>query len=332
MTVGRREFISLLCGTAVAWWPLSTRSQEANKIPKVGVLWHAGNAEEEGGYFIAFQQGLRDLGYVEGQTIVVEHRFPTEQYDRFNTFAAEFVALKVDVIVAVSWPAAAAAQRATTTIPIVFVVVPDPVGMKLVESLGRPGGNITGVSQMATDIIGKRLEIFKEAIPGLSSVGLLLNPSAPVLARRNLEEVRAAAARLNITVHPLEVRRAEDFAAAFEVADRLRVDGIFTGIDPMIYLERRRVAELARLRRLPTMVHIGEMVHDGGLMTYAPNYPSLYRRTAAYVDKILKGEKPADLPVEQPTKFELVINLKTAKALGITVPQTLLARADEVIE
>jgi putative ABC transport system substrate-binding protein len=204
--------------------------------------------------------------------------------------------------------------------------------MKLVESLGRPGGNITGVSQMATDIIGKRLEIFKEAIPGLSSVGLLLNPSAPVLARRNLEEVRAAAARLNITVHPLEVRRAEDFAAAFEVADRLRVDGIFTGIDPMIYLERKRVAELARLRRLPTMVHIGEMVHDGGLMTYAPDYPSLYRRTAAYVDKILKGGKPADLPVEQPTKFELVINLKAAKALGLTIPPSLLARADEVIE
>jgi putative ABC transport system substrate-binding protein len=327
----RREFITLLGGTVVGW-PLCTRSQEAKKIPRVGVLWHARNAEEEGVYFTALQRGFRDLGYVEGQTVALEHRFPAEQYERFNTISAELVGLKVDVIIAVSWPAAVAAQRATTTIPIIFVVVPDPVGMKLVDSLGRPGGNITGVSQMATDIIGKRLEIFKEAIPRLSSVGLLLNPDAPVLARRNLEEVRAAAARLNVAVHPLEVRQPEDFEAAFAIIDRLHVDGIFTGIDPMIYNERKRIAELAQLRRLPTMVHIGEMVHDGCLITYAPNYPALYHRTATYVDKVLKGQKPGDLPVEQPTKFDLVINIKTAKALGLTIPTTLLARADEVIE
>ena len=325
----RREFIALVCGAAA--WPLAARGQ-VKTLRRIGVLWHAGSAEEEGVYFTALQQGFRDLGYVEGQTIALEHRFPAEKYERFNTFAAELVALNVDVIVAVTSPAVAAAQRATTAIPIVFVVVPDPVGMKYVESLGRPGGNTTGVSQMATDIIGKRLELFKEAIPNLSTVVLLLNPSDPRLARRNLEEVHPAASRLNIAVHPVEVRRPEDFVAAFEAIDRLRVDGIFTGIDPMIYNERKRIAEMARQRRLPTMVHIGEMVHDGGLMTYAPNYPALFRRTAAYVDKILKGEKPAELPVEQPTKFDLVINLKTAKALGLTVPPTLLARADEVLE
>jgi putative tryptophan/tyrosine transport system substrate-binding protein len=235
----RREFIALI-GSALLW-PQVVRAQQV-KLPRVGVLWHADSAEEEGVYFTALQQGFHDLGYVEGQNIVFEHRFALEQYERFDAFATELVRLKVDVIVAVTRPAAAAAQHATTTIPIVFVVVPDPVGMKLVESLRRPGGNITGVSQMATDIIGKRVEIFKEALPGLSSVALVLNPTDPVLARRNLEEVYAAAARLSITVHPVEVRRPVDFEAAFKLIDRLRVEGIFTGIDPLFYSERKRIA------------------------------------------------------------------------------------------
>jgi putative ABC transport system substrate-binding protein len=327
----RREFITVLSSATVAW-PLSAKARQGKKVPRIGVLWHAGSAEEEGVYFAALRQGFRDLAYIEGESITLEHRFPAEQYERFNAFAAELVGLKVDVIVAVTRPAAAAAQRATTTIPIVFLLVPDPVGMKFVESLARPGGNITGLSQMATDIIGKRLELFKETIPGLSTLALLLNPSDPALARRNVEEAKPAAARLNISVHPIEVRRPEEFTAAFAAIDRLRVDGIFTGIDPMLYNERKRIAEMASLRRLPTMMHIGEMVYDGGLMTYAPNYPALFRRTAAFVDRILKGEKPAELPVEQPTKFELIVNLKTAKALGIIVPPTMLARADEVIE
>ena len=203
--------------------------------------------------------------------------------------------------------------------------------MKFVTSLGRPGGNITGLTQMS-DIIGKRLEIFKEALPGLSRVALLVNPSDQALARRNIDDVQAAAGRLNIEIHEVNVRGPEDFQGAFAAIDRLRVDGVFTGIDPMIYNKRKLIAELARVRRLPTMMHIGEMVDDGGLITYAPNYPTLFRRAAVYVDKILKGEKPGELPVEQPTKFELVVNLKTASEIGITIAPTFLNRADRLIE
>jgi putative ABC transport system substrate-binding protein len=312
--------------------PAAVHSQQTGKISRIGVLWHAGNEDEEKHYLTALRQGFRDLGYAEGRTLMLENRYASEQYERFNAQAAELVALKVDVIVAVTRSAAAAAQRSTATIPIVFVVVPDPVGMKLVASLARPGGNITGLTQMGTDIIAKRIEFFKEAVPGLSRVGLLLNPGDPVVARRNLDEARAAASHLNIAMLPIEVRAPADFPAAFAAIDRARVDGVVTGIDPMMYNERKRIAELARARGLPTMVHIGEMVDDGGLMSYAPNYPALFRRVAVYVDKILKGTKPADLPVEQPTKFDLVVNLKTARALGLTIPPSIVLRADRVIE
>ena len=204
--------------------------------------------------------------------------------------------------------------------------------MNRATSLARPGGNITGTTQMAVDIVPKRLELFKEAIPGLQRVALLINSSDPVIARRSLDEVQAAANRLNIDILPVDVRARDEIEAAFRAIDQMRVDGVFTVVDPMLYDSRKQIAELALARRLPTMLHVGEMTEDGGLMSYAADYPALFRRTAAYVDKIVRGANPADLPVEQPTQFEFVVNLRTAAAIGLTVPPMLLARASRVIE
>jgi putative ABC transport system substrate-binding protein len=238
--MNRRQFISFV-GSATVVWPLETRAQRASKMPIIGVLWHAANEEEEGIYLTSLRQGFQDLGYREGSNLRLENRDAAERYEKFATDAAELVALKVDVLVAVTRPAAEAAQRATSTIPIVFLFVPDPVGMKFVTSLGRPGGNITGLTQMA-DIIGKRLEIFKEALPGLSRVALLVNPSDPPLAKRNIDDVRRAAGRLRIEIHEVNVRGPEDFEGAFAVIDELRAEGVFTGIDPMIYNKRKLIA------------------------------------------------------------------------------------------
>jgi len=327
----RRRFMTLLGGAAAAW-PLAARGQQAAGIPRVGVLWHAGSEEEEGIYFTSLQQGFRDLGYIEGRTLVLEHTYAAEQYERFNANAANLVAHKVDVLVAVTRPAVVAAQRATNTIPIVFTVVPDPVGLGLVASLAHPGGHITGLTHIGTDIGAKRIEFLKEAFPNLSRAALLVNPTDPVVKQRNIDEAQSAARHLKIEIQPIEVRSPEDFVPAFTAIDQARLEAVVTGIDPMIYNERKRIAELARSKRLPTMLHIAEMVEAGGLMSYAPNYPALFRRTAAYVDKILKGASPADLPVEQPTKFDLVVNLKTANAIGAAIPPSFLLRADRIIE
>jgi ABC-type uncharacterized transport system substrate-binding protein len=278
------------------------------------------------------RQGFSDLGYVEGKTIELENRFAAEEYERFNSLAVELVRLKVDVLVAVTLPAALAAQRATTTMPVVFVLVANPVRSKLVDNLARPGRNLTGLSHIGADLIAKRLEFFKEVVVGLSRAALLVNPRDEENTRRNVEEVQAAATILNVTIRPVEVRSPGDLEAALSAIAQDRFDGVILGNDAMLFNERRRIAELALARGLPTSVFTREMVESGGLMSYATNVPTLFRRAAAYVDKILKGAKPADLPVEFPTKFELVINLKTAKALGLTVPPSLLARADEVIE
>jgi ABC-type uncharacterized transport system substrate-binding protein len=327
----RREFITLL-GGAVAAWPLAARAQEARKTPRVGVLWHAASAEEEAVYLGALREGLADLGYVEGRNIVLENRFPAEKWERFISLAAELVQLKPDLLVAVSRPAAIAAQRATSTIPIVFSVVPDPVGDKLVETLARPGGNITGLSNMALDLSAKRIELLKEMVDGLSRVALLVNAGDPEGARRYIRESQAAADPLGITIEPVEVRGLGEIPNAFSRIDQLNVNGLVGTADSLFTVERRSIIQLAIERRLPMMMHSRETAQAGALMSYAPSYVLMLRRTAIYVDKILKGIKPADLPVEQPTKFELVINLNTAKALGLTVPPTLLARADEVIE
>ncbi len=327
----RREFITTL-GAAAAVWPFAAEAQQARQKRIIGVLWHAASAEEEAVYLGALREGLTELGYVEDRNIVLENRFPAEQWERFISLAVELVQLKPDILVAVSRPAAIAAQRASATIPIVFSVVPDPVGDKLVESLARPGKNITGLSNMALDLSAKRIELLKDMVAGLSRVALLVNAGDPQGARRYVEESKAAASPLGITIEPVEVRGLGEIPSAFSKIDQLNVNGLVGTADSLFTVERKNIIQLAIERRLPTMMHSRETAQAGALMSYAPSYVMMLRRTAFYVDKILKGVRPADLPVEQPTKFELVINLKTGKALGLTVPPTLLARADEVIE
>jgi putative tryptophan/tyrosine transport system substrate-binding protein len=326
----RRDFFMMIGGAAA--WPLPASGQQARKTPRVGVLWHAASAEEEAVYLGALREGLTDLGYIEGRNIVLENRFPAEKWERFISLATELVQLKPDLLVAMSRPAAIAAQRATTTIPIVFCAVPDPVGDKLVESLARPGGNITGLSNMALDLSAKRIELLKDMVDGLSHVALLVNAGDPEAARRYIKESQAAASPLGITIEPVEVMGLGEIPSAFARIDQLNVNGLVGTADSLFTVERKNIIQLAIERRLPTMMHSRETAQAGALMSYAPSYVLMARRTAIYVDKILRGAKPADLPVEQPTKFELIINLQTAKMLGLTVPPTLLARADEVIE
>ncbi|ACA18343.1 protein of unknown function DUF534 [Methylobacterium sp. 4-46] len=299
---------------------------------RIGVLWHARDAQEEAPFQVPFLKGFTDLGYEPGRDVLFEHRYANEQYDRFVALANELIALKPDVLVAVTRPAAEAAKRATSTIPIVFVVVPDPVGSGLVESLARPGGNVTGLSNVATDLTAKRLSILKEAVPNVRRVALLLNPTDAGLARRFLEDSRAAAIRLRLEVVPVEVRSRDDIDGAFEQIDAAHADGLVINNDPMIMNERAKVNAATLSRRLPTMLFIPLMVKSGGLMSYSPDIPGIFRHTATLVDRILKGTKTSDLPVEQPDVFRLTINMQTAEAMKITLPPALLARADEVIE
>jgi putative ABC transport system substrate-binding protein len=329
----RREFITALGGAAAtAAWPLAAYGQHAG-LWKIGVLWHAASAEDEAVYLGALREGLADLGYIEGRNMVLENRFPAEQPERFISLAAELAQLKPDVLVAVSRPSALGAQRATTTIPIVFALVPDPVGDKLVTSLARPGGNITGLSNMALDLSAKRIEPLKDMVGGgLSRVALLVNGGDPEGARRYVEQSQAAAAPLGITIEPVEVQGLGEIPRAFSKIDQLKVNGLVGTADSLFTVERKNIIQLAIEQRLPTMMHSRETAQAGALMSYAPSYVLIVRHTAIYIDKIMKGAIPADLPVEQPTKFELVINLKTAEALGLHVPPALLARADEVIE
>jgi len=331
MAIGRRQFISALGGTAVAW-PLVARAQQTKSIPKIGVMWHARDAEEEGEYHIAFHQGFRDLGYVDGRTIAFEERFANEVYDRFPDFAAELVALKVNVLVTVTQPAAIAAQAATRSIPIVFIAVADPVSSKLVDSLACPGANVTGLSAMAADIMTKRLQLLKEMVPSLSRVALLVNPSDARSARRNAEEVQAAAVQLKVTVSTYEAQAPQQLEQAFGAMAHDDVNGVFTVNDPLFYNERKRMADLALPHRLPLLLQNRPGAEAGALISHGTDSRIMFRRAPIYVDKILKGQKAGELPVEQPINFEFLINLKTAKALGLDVPPTLLARADEVIE
>jgi len=275
---------------------------------------------------------LNDLGYVESKNFVLENRFAAERYERFNDLAAELVRLNVDVLVAVTRPAALAAQGATNTISVVFILVPDPVASKLVNSLARPGRNITGVSQIAFDLISKRLQLLKETVTDLSSVAVLVNPNDPGDARRYGEEVGAAAASLNVAIDIVEAGTPEAIDGAFSAIARDRSRGIIVTNDPMYFNERVRIGQLGTSRRVPVISFSRAMAVSGTLMSYGADVPALFRRGAALAIQILRGAKPADLPVELPTKFELVINLKTANALGLTLPPSLLARADEVIE
>jgi putative tryptophan/tyrosine transport system substrate-binding protein len=324
--VKRRAFITLLGGAAT--WPLAARAQQAGKLPTIGFLGTT-TPSAWSQWVAAFVQRLRDFGWIEGRTIAVEYRWGEGRDERFVEIAAELVQLKVDVIVT-SGTALLAAKQATSVIPIVFAVANDPVGSGFVASLSRPGGNITGLSLQSTDLAGKRLELLREVVPDLRRLAIMAHVGNPG-AVLEMAEVQAAARALGLEVATLEIRRAEDIAPAFEALNG-RVNALYIETDALIFTHRIRINTLALAARLPTMHSVRAYVEAGGLMSYGPNYTDLFRRAGELVDKILRGAKPADIPVEQPTKFDLVINLTTAKALGLEIPPTLLGRADEVIE
>ena len=326
----RREFIRLIGGAAAAW-PIAARAQQSKDIPTVGVLWHAGSAEEEDVYLSVLVKAFNDLGYVEGKNIHLDHRFPAENPDRYRTLGQELIDAKPDAIVAVTVAGAVALKQLTSTIPIVFVLVPDPIASGLVESLARPGGNATGLSLMSVDLSGKRLELLKEAVPNLSRVALLLDPTSTV-KERTIRANQTAAEALGISLWPAEVSAPDEIEPVFSKIAQDRADAVMRVSGSFLFNERARVGAAALAHRLPIMTYIAEEVPHGFLMSYGQDFPDFVRRAAAYTDRILKGAKPADLPVEQPTKFKLVLNLKTAKALGLTFPQALIVSADEVIE
>jgi putative tryptophan/tyrosine transport system substrate-binding protein len=325
--IGRRQFISALGGAAVAWPPV-VRAQQPAKLPTIGFLG-AASQSSWGSWTNAFVQRLHELGWIEDRTVAIEYRWAEGHSERFAEFAAEFVRLKVDVIITAG-SAGAAAKRATSTIPIVLGVATDPVGDGLVMSLARPGGNITGLSLQQNDVAGKRLGLLREMLPNLHRVAILADAGYPADALE-IGDVEATARTLGIEITRLEIRRADDIPPAFETL-KSGTDALYICTDAFTVTNRLRISTLTLTARLPTISGVREDVEVGGLMSYGPNYPDLFRRAADLVDKILRGKKPADIPVEQPTKFDLVINLTTAKALGLTVPPTLLARADDVIE
>jgi len=324
----RREFISLLGGAAA--WPIKARAQQpAGKLPIIGFLG-AATASARSQWVAAFVQRLHELGWIEGRTVAIEYRWAEGRSERFAEIAAEFARLRVDVIVTYATPPVIAAKKATAVIPIVSAVMGDPVGAGLVASLARPGGNVTGLSNQAADLAAKRLEIMRDVVPDLRRLAVLANVNNPA-SGAEIGELQAAAKALGLDVVTLDIRHAEDIAAAFETL-KGRAQALYVAGDPLMITNRVRINTLALGARLPTTYNQREFVEAGGLMSYAPNFTDLFRRAGDYVDKILRGTKPADIPVEQPTKFDLVINLTTAKTLGLDVPPTLLARADEVIE
>jgi putative ABC transport system substrate-binding protein len=325
----RREFITLLAGAAATspLWMVAARAQQAGKPATIGFLGVAASVWRP--WTAAFVQRLRELGWIEGRNLTIEYRWGEGRPERVAEIAAELVRLDVDVIVTVG-SAVPAVKQATSVIPIVFPLSVDPVGGGLVASLARPGGNVTGLSVQGTDLAGKRLELLREARSDLRRLAILANVGYPE-AVLEMDEVEAAARTLGLEVVRLEVRRAEDIAPAFETHGR-SAHALYIVLDALVATNRTRIFTLALGARLATMVNSRGHVEAGALISYGPSFAELFRRTADLVDKILRGAKPGDIPVEQPTKFELVINLKTAKALGLTVPPTLLARADEVIE
>jgi putative ABC transport system substrate-binding protein len=322
----RRTFLAGT-GAVLLAPPLAAEAQPVGKVPRVGWLELGSMPPKE-----ALPHALRELGWVEGQNIVIEYRWAEGHFDRLLDLAAELVRLKVDVIAASPAPATAAAKQATGTIPIVFMGVSDPVGLGLVASLARPGGNVTGLTYgVGSNIYGKDLELLREVVPKVRRVAVLSNPASPSQPLI-LSEVKGAARSLGLQLHLVEARGPGDFDAVFSVMAKERVGALFVVQDPAFSPQRGRLADLAVKNRLPSIFTQREDTEAGALMSYGPSLSDLFRRGAIYLDKILKGAKPADLPVGQPTKFELVINLKTAKSLGLTIPSSLLGRADEVIQ
>ncbi len=325
----RRDFFSFIGGAMLAV-PGVARAQPAGKIPTVGYLWHAGNAKEETPYFEALLEGFAKLGYVEGRNIKLEHRFPNETPERFKSMAAELVSLNVDVLMGGAI-ASTYLRDATTKIPIVFMFVPDPVGMKFVQSIARPGENITGLSSFGRDVAGKRLQLLKEIVPGLSRVALLIN-SQQATTHVFVEVMQTAADQLGLVLQTFDARSLEEIEPAFDAMARAGMQAVTPVQGGLFFQARTLTPKLAFARRLPMLAYSRETFEYGALVSYAADEVEMCRRSAVYADKILKGAKPGDLPVEQPTKFELLINLKTAKALGLDVPLQLQQLADEVIE
>ncbi len=321
-----RLIVTLALGSLVA--PVAADAQQPAKVPRIGFLCAMSGPSP---HTVEFQRGLRELGYVEGQNIAIEYRFTDGRVDRFADVAAELVRLNLDVIVVASTPAIHPTKEATTHIPIVMAQSDDPVGSGFVASLARPGGNITGLTTVSAELSGKRLELLKETVPKVSRVAVLRNAANPVAALQ-WKETEVAARALGLQLQSLEVRNPKDFESAFSAMMRARADALIVLPDLMLFENRTRLADLALKSRLPVIYEEREFAEAGGLMAYGPSYNDLFRRAATYVDKILKGAKPADLPVEQPTRFGLVINLKTAKRLGLQVPRPILLRADRVIE
>jgi putative tryptophan/tyrosine transport system substrate-binding protein len=322
-TVGLVAMLAL----AILVAPLATHAQPAGKVYRIGFLRES---QPPTAWVEAFQQGLRERGYVDGQNVVVEFRVTDGSLDQLPQLAEELVRSQVDILMVPNTPAALAAKQATSTIPIVMVAISDPVGNGLVASLARPGGNITGLVAFPPEFVGKQLEFLKEMLPTVSRVAVLWNPANPTVARM-VREADVAAPALGVQLHRVEARGPDAFDSAFAAMTSAHVGALLVLGDAMMLPHRRRLAELAATSHLPTMYNLREFVEAGGLLSYGTSRPDVWRRAATYVDKILKGAKPADLPVEQPTRFELVINLKTAQALGITIPPTLLFLADEVI-
>ena len=321
----RREFISLL-GGAAATWPLAARAQQPANLPTIA---YVGASTAASRWLPVFVQRLRDLGWIEGHTIAIEYRWAEGRYERYSEIAAELVRLKVDVIVTAA-AGATAAKQVTSVIPIVFYLATDPIGMGLVASLARPGGNVTGLSNQQVELAGKKIELLREVVPSLSHLAVLANVGNPQ-AVLDMGEAQTAASKLGLQVTTSGIRRPEDLAPAFE-AIKGRADALYVVGDGLQVTQRARINTLALGLHLPTMLPTREDTELAGLMSYGANFPDLFRRTAEFVDRILRGAKPAEIPVEQPTKFDLVVNLTTAKALGLDIPPTLLARADEVIE
>ncbi len=323
----RREFITLVSGAAA--WPLAARAQQLGKLPTIGFLGSA-TPLVESQRVAAFVQRLHQLGWIENRNVAIEYRWAEGRTERFTELAAEFARLKVDLIVASTTPAVIAAKQATSVIPIVITTANDPVGTGLVASLARPGGNVTGLSNQLADTAAKRLELLREVVPGLRRLAILGNVGNPGSVLE-MGEAQAAARKLGLEVTTSEIRRAEDIAPLLE-ALKGRADALYVASDPLLNTNRIRINTLALGARLPTMHGVRDYVEAGGLMSYGPSIVDQYRRAADYVDKILRGAKPGEIPVEQPTKFDLVINLTTAKALGLTISEPFLLRADEVIE
>jgi putative ABC transport system substrate-binding protein len=333
----RRFLLTSLAGALAA--PRAAEAQQAGKVYRIGYLSPSSPSDperlaspfgERG--LAAFRQGLRELGYVEGKNIAIEKRWAEGKFERLPDLAAELVRLKVDIIVSVVTQASLAAKNATRTIPIVMVAPGDPLGSGLVANLARPGGNVTGPSSMYSDLVVKQLEVLKEIVPGLSRVAVLWNPANAAWQAQMLKATEVAATALRLQVQLVEARGPDELEGAFAGMARERASALLVAVDVIFALHARRIADLAAKRHLPAMYGSSEHVEAGGLISYAPDIPDVFRRAATYVDKILKGAKPSDMPVEQPTKLLLVINVKTAKALGLTIPPSLLLRADQVIE